>query len=128
MSALVSIILFLVGLFLLLFFATIFLRLGASIAGVPSNRNTIFRALCILILTWVVFALIGGVGSLLPVLGPMIGVLVALLINVLIIGGIFEVGFWKALITYVFSLIFQVAFVVIASLIFGGSLAFFMTK
>ena len=106
-------------LFVLVFFATFFLRLGARVAGVPKHKNTLLRALLILILTWLVISALGGAGTFIPVFGNILGVIVAVLINVLIIGGIFDVSFGKAFVTYIFSLVFQVIFIFVAVFILG---------
>ncbi|MGE9294544.1 MAG: hypothetical protein ACQKBW_13105 [Puniceicoccales bacterium] len=117
--ALVPILVGILLIFLLLFFATFFLRLGASVAGVPKHKNTLGRAVLILLITWLVITALGGAGTFIPGLGNILGVLIAVLINVLIIGGIFDVTFGKAFVTYIFSLVFQVVFIAIGVLILG---------
>ncbi len=106
-------------LFVLLFFATFFLRLGASVAGVPKHRNTLGRALLILILSWIIIGALGGAGTFIPGLGNVLGVLIAVAINVLLISGIFDVSFGKAFVTYLFSLIFQIVFFFLSLFILG---------
>ncbi|MBC2595327.1 hypothetical protein H5P28_13750 [Ruficoccus amylovorans] len=117
--SLVALLVTVVLVFLLVFFATFFLRLGASVAGVPKHKNTLGRALLILIVTWLVISALGGAGTFIPGLGNILGVLLAVLINVLIIGGIFDVSFGKAFVTYIFSLVFQVLFVLLGLFILG---------
>lgn len=115
----IGILVFIALVFLLLFFATFFLRLGASVAGVPKHKNTFGRALLILFISWLVIGLLGGAGSFVPGFGNVLGVIIGAGINMLIIGAIFDVPFPKAFITYIFSLIFQVVFVFIAVFIMG---------
>ncbi|MEM8549847.1 MAG: hypothetical protein AAGF10_03580 [Verrucomicrobiota bacterium] len=105
--------------FLFLFFATFFLRLGASVAGVPQHKNTFLRAVAVLFLSWVAIALLGNVGhQLMPGYGTLMSI-IAVVLTVFIIRGIFDIGFPKAFITYIFSLIFQVVFTFVALFILG---------
>ena len=105
--------------FLFLFFATFFLRLGASVAGVPQHRNTMGRALLILLLSWLVYAVLGGGGhAMAPGVGTLAGLL-GLVATVFIIGSVFDVPLGKAIITYLFTLIFQILFPVLVVFLLG---------
>ncbi len=105
--------------FLFLFFATFFLRLGASLAGVPQHKNTMGRALLILLLSWLVYALLGGGGhALVPGLGSLAGIL-GIVATVFIIGSVFDVPLGKAIVTYLFTLIFQIIFPIVIVFLLG---------
>ncbi|GHB89731.1 hypothetical protein [Cerasicoccus arenae] len=115
LGILVTVLLFLFALWAI----TLCLRIGASWAGISKSKNTIGRALIALILSSLVLGLLGGGGTILPGVGNVIGVLISLIINGVIIGGVYGVPFGKGVQVYVLALVAQIALVLLAILIFG---------
>lgn len=99
---------------------TLCLRIGAGWSGVPKSENTIGRALLAMILSWLVVGLLGGGGTfLVPVMGNLVGLLIALLINGAIIAAVYGVKFGKGIQIYLLAIVAQVLLTVLAVFILG---------
>ncbi|WP_269541976.1 hypothetical protein [Cerasicoccus fimbriatus] len=115
LGLLMMVVLFLVALWAI----TLCLRLGASWAGIPKKENTIGRALIAMIISWFVLGLLGGGGSIVPVVGNIVGMLISLIINGAIIGWVYGVTFGKGVQIYALALVAQIVLFVVAIFILG---------
>ncbi|MGE9295483.1 MAG: hypothetical protein ACQKBV_04265 [Puniceicoccales bacterium] len=103
----------------LLWFATLFLRIGASWAGVAKSKNTIARALVALFLSWLVIGLLGGAGSIMPGFGNIIGAIIGVALNGLVVGAVYGEGFLKGCQIYILSIVAQIVICIVAFLVLG---------
>jgi len=103
----------------LLWFATLFLRIGANWAGVARGKNTIARALLALLLSWLLIGVLGGAGMILPGFGNVLGVIFAIMLNGFVVGAVYREGFLKGCQIYILSIVAQVVIAIIAFIVLG---------
>jgi len=119
MNTLLAILVTVLLVLFLLWFATLFLRMGANWAGVAKGKNTIPRALAALILSWLVIGFLGGAGSFIPGLGNLLGVIAGIAVNGLVVGLVYGEGFLKGCQIYLLSIIAQIVIIFLAVFILG---------
>ena len=100
-----------------------FMWIAAKIARV--EKSTFGRAIVAAIASSFVSILAAFVFHFFPVLGNFLGYIIGLLLSILIIKGVFETSFGKALLVWVFDIIAKIIAVLAASVIVAGSFAVF---
>jgi hypothetical protein len=104
-----------IGFFIYLLVMAFFLWIGAHIARV--SKSTFGRSfLCALLIT-VVSWLVAGLLSFTGIAGTWVGFIIALLITLFIIKGVYRTGFGRAILVWIFSILAVIVFVVVFVLI-----------
>ncbi|MEO0795731.1 MAG: hypothetical protein AAFX93_11235 [Verrucomicrobiota bacterium] len=119
MGELVGLVVAIVFLLILLWVATLTLRIGANWAGIAKAKNTIGRAAIALFCSWLVIGFFGGSGSFIPGIGNVLGVIVGIAINGLIVGAVYGVKFGKGVQIYLLSIVAQIVVIIVAVLVLG---------
>jgi hypothetical protein len=100
--------------------AGLFMYIGANVAKVP--HRSFGKAVAAALLAGFGGNMVGGLFLIVPVIGPLLGGLINIIVQIFIIKAIFETETGKAILTWIFSLVAQIIVAVIASIIFGGAL------
>lgn len=115
------------GIFVLsIVIAGFFMWIGAKLAGVAKSSfgRAIGAAIVVSLVTWV----ISGLFSILPVIGTLLGFVIALIISIFLIKAVFDTSLGKAFLTWIFNIVAQFLAIFIGSLIFVGSIRDFLEK
>lgn len=100
---------------------SLFLYLGASVAGIEDK--SFGKAIGAFILSWLVVVIISAIFSLVPVIGTILGFIVGIILSVLIIKSIFKTSTGKAFIALLLAWVLYVITWFILALVFGLSMA-----
>jgi hypothetical protein len=106
--------------FLAWIIAGIFIWIGAKLAGIQGA--TLFRSMMAALAATLAVWLVTAACSALPVVGTILGFLLGHLICIWILMVLFETGFARALVAWVFHFVAQILAVVIAALTFAGGI------
>ena len=106
--------------------AGFFMWIGAKLAGVAKSSFglAIGAAIVVSLVTWV----ISGLFSILPVIGTLLGFVIALIVSIFLIKAVFDTSLGKAFLTWIFNIMAQFLAIFIGSLIFVGSIQDFLEK
>jgi len=100
---------------------SLFLYLGASIAGI--EEKSFGKAIGAFVLSWIVVAIITGIFSFMPVIGTILGFIVGIILSVLIVKSMFKTSSGKAFIALLLAWVLSIVAGFIMTLIFGVSAA-----
>lgn len=108
---------FVAVLLIAIFFATFFMWLGAKMAGAKNSTfgNSFLAAIGTTFVVWLVSWLVSVFN-----INVTIGFVAGLILTILVIRGIYEITFGRALVVWIFSLVAEGLAIFVAFLIFGS--------
>ncbi|MDD3627049.1 MAG: hypothetical protein PHV06_06990 [bacterium] len=87
----------------MVFYSTILMWLGAKFARIP--KSGFFRAFFTTIFSTVIYVIVTGILSYIPAIGTFAGIFIGLIFAILVIKGMFDTNFSKALLVWLFHFI-----------------------